>query len=186
MLNVKCLLKCFDESGREFKNQGQNSLIIFSNSLAETLFYEFLIDLTHCVLLSSQINFEAPKSSFQAIIDFLYFPGLIFHHIFKFLKFFIYIYIKYRFITFTFFSGDFRHYGTHYNNSFSSNLQPTNSGISLFTIDGGSLMTNLKSVSRMNGFLSSINGKNPTLLAITFWYIRHNITKVIQSLLSIH
>ncbi|KYO44975.1 centrosomal protein of isoform A [Alligator mississippiensis] len=59
-------------------------------------------------------------------------------------------------------AGDFRHYGTHYNNSFSSNLQPTNSGISLFTIDGGSLMTNLKSVSRMNGFLSSINGAVPT------------------------
>ncbi|XP_014379820.1 centrosomal protein of 126 kDa isoform X2 [Alligator sinensis] len=59
-------------------------------------------------------------------------------------------------------AGDFRHYGARYNNSFSFNLQPTNSGISLFTIDGGSLMTNLKSVSRMNGFLSSINGAVPT------------------------
>ncbi|CAM5073233.1 unnamed protein product [Natator depressus] len=60
-------------------------------------------------------------------------------------------------------AGGFQHYDVHYNNSCSTNLQPTKANISHVTIDGGNLLTSFKS-SRMNGFFSSSsNGAVPVI-----------------------
>ncbi|EMP25408.1 hypothetical protein UY3_17520 [Chelonia mydas] len=59
--------------------------------------------------------------------------------------------------------GGFQHYDVHYNNSCSTNLQPTKANISHVTVDGGNLLTSFKS-SRMNGFFSSSsNGAVPVI-----------------------
>nr|XP_025037380.1 centrosomal protein of 126 kDa [Pelodiscus sinensis] len=73
------------------------------------------------------------------------------------------VYNKYNFITFSFLSGDFQHYDAHYNNSYSTNLQPVKTNISHITIDGGSLLTSFKSPGMSGFFSSSSNDAVPVI-----------------------
>ncbi|XP_030056090.1 centrosomal protein of 126 kDa isoform X3 [Microcaecilia unicolor] len=52
-------------------------------------------------------------------------------------------------------AGDFHYFDGHCNSPCSINLQSSRPNLSHVTIDGGSLLNGLRSVSRMNGFLSS-------------------------------
>ncbi|XP_053166370.1 centrosomal protein of 126 kDa isoform X2 [Hemicordylus capensis] len=49
-------------------------------------------------------------------------------------------------------AGDSQHSATHYINSNSGDLQPTRSNVSHITIDGGNLMSSIKTGVRVNGF----------------------------------
>nr|XP_033806307.1 centrosomal protein of 126 kDa isoform X3 [Geotrypetes seraphini] len=52
-------------------------------------------------------------------------------------------------------AGDFHYFDGHCNIPYSTNVQSSRPNISHVTIDGGSLLSNLRAASRMNGFFSS-------------------------------